>query len=157
MTDWLPAAVWVLLVVTYGGAANAWNGRDPGWYAGLPRPSLQPPDAVFAVMWPLGFALLVAAGLVFTRTAGPIAAWAGVGLLAASVVAALAWAWLFYVPHRLAAAALALAGAVVLTWCLVALVARTSPWAGLTLLPYAGWLTLAAALAGQYARADPAL
>lgn len=154
MTAWLPTATWVGLVVSYAALANVWNRHDPGWYAGLARPSFMPPDAVFAVMWPLNFALLLAVGVWFTRGVGAGTAWAGVALLAASVAAALVWAWLFYVPHRLGPAALALGGATVLTWCIVALVARALPWAGLTLVPYAGWLTVAAALSVQYARMD---
>lgn len=152
MTAWLATAAWVGLVVAYAALANVWNGHDPGWYAALPRPSLQPPDVVFAVMWPLSFVLLLVVGFWFPREVDAGTAWTGVALLAASVVAALLWAWLFYVPHVLTASALALAGAAVLTWTLVALVGRSVPWAGLTLAPYAVWLTVATALAVQYAR-----
>lgn len=72
-------------------------------------------------------------------------------VLAASVVAALAWAWLFYVPHRIGAATFALAVAAILTWALVALVARSVPWAaGVVLAPSALWLCVATALSVQY-------
>jgi len=73
-------------------------------------------------------------------------------VLAASVVAALAWAWLFYVPHRIVAATGALALAAALTWVLVVLVARSMPWAGVLLVPYAAWLSIATALSVQYSR-----
>lgn len=152
MTSWLATASWVALVVAYAGFATAWNRHDPGWYAGLTRPSFQPPDTVFALMWPLSFALLLGVGVWFTRAAASGTTWTAVVLLAASVAAALCWAWLFYVPHRLALAALALAGATVLTWGLVTLVAGSLPWAGLALVPYAGWLTVATALSVAYAR-----
>lgn len=80
MSAWLATATWVGLVVAYAALANVWNGRDPGWYAALPRPSVQPPDSVFALVW------------------------------------------------------------------------RSVPGAGLTLAPYAVWLTVATTLAVQYAR-----
>ena len=68
------------------------------------------------------------------------------------MVLALGWAWLFYVPHLLGAAAACLAGATVLTWVLLVVVFRTEVWAGLVLAPYALWLSVATALAVAYAR-----
>jgi tryptophan-rich sensory protein len=150
--DWLPSVAWVTVVIAYGVLANAWNRRDPGWYDSLPRPSFQPPDVVFAVIWPLNFLALLVAGVWFTRSEDPGRAWAAVGVLALSVGAALLWAWLFYVPHRLVGAAASLTVAIVLTWSLVALVAASVPWAAVVLVPYAGWLAVATALSVQYAR-----
>jgi translocator protein len=152
-----PASVWatgswLVLVAGYAVLSTVWTGHDPGWYAGLARPSFQPPDLVFAVIWPLNFLALFAVGLWFTRSVGDATAWGATVVLGTSIVAALTWAWLFYVPHRLSAAALCLAGAAVLTWVLVGLVARSVPWAGIVLLPYAGWLSIATALSLQYSR-----
>lgn len=152
MSGWAPALVWCALVLVYAVAANAWNGRDPGWYDRLPKPSFQPPDVVFGVVWPLNFLLLLVVGVTVVRTADASQAWTATGVLAVSVGLALAWAWLFYVPpHRLAAAAVALAGAAVLTWALVVLVARIEVWGGLLLVPYSAWLSVATALALAYA------
>lgn len=152
MTGWWPTVAWVGVVVVYAVLANAWNRRDPGWYDALPRPSFQPPDLVFAVVWPLNFLAMLVAGVWFTRSQDLGTAWGAVGLFALSVVAALGWSWLFYVPHRLAAAAGVLAVAAALTWGLVALVAASLPWAGVVLVPYALWLVVATALSVQYAR-----
>lgn len=143
---------WLVLVAGYAVLSTVWTGHEPGWYAGLARPSFQPPDLVFAVIWPLNFLALFVVGVWFTRAVDDAIAWRAVAVLGASVVAALGWAWLFYVPHRLSAAALCLAAAAVLTWLLVGLVARSVPWAGLTLLPYAAWLSTATALSVQYSR-----
>lgn len=152
MTSWLPTLTWCALVVAFAGLANAWNAHDPGWYAGLQRPAFQPPDAVFGVMWPLNFALLLVVGVTAVRSAPVDVAWASTGVLALSVVLALSWAWLFYVPHQLGAAATCLAGATVVTWALLAVVTRTEVWAGLLLVPYALWLSVATALSVAYAR-----
>lgn len=147
---WATAA-WVAVVIAYAGLSSVWTAHDPGWYARLAKPSFQPPDVVFGIMWPLNFAALLVVGVWFTLSV-PTSAWPATGVLAASVVAALAWAWLFYVPHRITAATVCLAVATVLTWVLVALVARSLPWAGLALVPYAAWLGIATALSVQYAR-----
>ena len=148
----LATGAWLVLVAAYAVLSTVWTGHDPGWYAGLARPSFQPPDLVFAVLWPLNFLALFAVGLWFTRVVGDATAWRAIVVLGISVVAALTWAWLFYVPHHLSAATLCLAAAAVLTWVLVSLVARSVPWAGVALLPYAGWLSTAAALSMEYSR-----
>lgn len=150
-STWATGA-WLGLVAGYAVLSTVWTGRDPGWYANLARPSFQPPDLAFAVIWPLNFVALFAVGVWFTRSVGDATAWRATAVLGISVVAALTWAWLFYVPHRLSAAALCLAVAAVLTWVLVGLVARSVPWAGIVLLPYAAWLSTATALAIQYSR-----
>ena len=150
-STWATGA-WLLLVAGYAVLSVVWTGHDPGWYAGLVRPSFQPPDLVFGVIWPLNFLALFAVGVWFTRSVGTATAWPATVVLGASVVASLTWAWFFYVPHRLSAAALCLFVAAVLTWALVAVVARSVPWAGIVLLPYAAWLSIAAALSVQYSR-----
>lgn len=152
-----PASVWatgawMVLVAGYAVMSTVWTGHDPGWYSSLARPSFQPPDLVFGLIWPLNFLALFAVGVWFTRSVDDATAWRATVVLGASVVAALVWAWLFYVPHRLPAAALSLAAAAVLTWVLVGLVARSLPWAGIVLLPYAVWLSTATALSVQYSR-----
>lgn len=154
MTTWAPTLTWCALVVALAALSNVWNGHDPGWYAGLRRPSFQPPDVVFAVVWPLNFALLLLVGLTVLRTAPRGQAWTATGVLAVSVALALGWAWTFYVPHALSAAALCLAAAAALTWVLVAVVARIEAWGGLVLLPYAAWLSVATALSVAYARLE---
>ena len=115
---------WIALVAVYAGLSSVWTARDPGWYAGLAKPSFQPPDVVFGIMWPLNFLALFAVGAWFTRSSAAEAVWPATLVLGVSVAAALAWAWLFYVPHRIGAATVALALAAALTWVLVVLVAR---------------------------------
>ena len=149
---WAATVAWVALVAVYAGLSSVWTARDPGWYSGLAKPSFQPPDVVFGIMWPLNFLALFGVGVWFTRSSEVTTAWPATLLLGASVVAALAWAWLFYVPHRIGAATVVLAVAAVLTWVLVAVVARQLRWAGVALVPYAAWLSIATALSVQYAR-----
>ena len=51
------------VVVTYASLAVRWTASGWQWYASLPRPAWQPPDAVFGVIWPFSFAALVVAGV----------------------------------------------------------------------------------------------
>lgn len=72
--------------------------------------------------------------------------------LALSVVAALAWARLFYVDHALWASAVLLIVATLLTVPIVVAAFITRTWVGAILVPYQVWLGLAASLSIGYAR-----
>jgi len=76
-------------------------------------------------------------------------------VLAVSVMAALAWAHEFYVPHELGRSAVALAVAAALTWALVLVAGGSLAWAGWVLVPYAVWMTVATSLSVGYWRPVP--
>jgi benzodiazapine receptor len=143
----------VLVVLAYAGLAGAWVSRDPGWYATLPKPSWQPPDLVFGIIWPYNFLALLVAGLVLTGSRPTRTAAAWLAVLVVTAAFALAWAYLFYVPHALMAAAVCLGGSAVAAWVLVLLAGREIPWLTVVLVPYAIWVSVATALAVDYSRA----
>lgn len=142
----------VVVVVAYAVLATRWVNADPGWYDALPKPSWQPPDVVFGIAWPYNFLALAVAGVAVTRTADRGRAGVWLAVLVLDVVFALLWAYLFYVPHALSSAAVALAAGAVLAWALVVLAWRVETWTGVVLLPYGVWLTVATSLAVGYAR-----
>jgi translocator protein len=150
--QFVPAAGFVLVVIVYAGLSGLWTSSEPGWYASLAQPAWQPPPWVFGVVWPLNFAALLVAGLTLSSRVAPREAMVALAVLTVSVVFALSWAYLFYVPHSLGAAALALAAAAVLTWVLVVTVWRSVPWTGAILVPYALWMSVATSLAVGYWR-----
>lgn len=156
-TQGLVRAGWgVVIVLLYAVGAGWWTSREPGWYASLRKPSWQPPDWVFGVIWPVNFLVLGVVSWAVGTGGRPEVGRTFLLLLAGSSAGALTWAALFYrPPHRLPAAAWALTGAAVLTWPLVGTSWSVSWWIGLILLPYAGWLSIAAALAHAYARLNP--
>lgn len=145
-------ALVITAVIAYAVLSGVWVGTDSTWYRSLEQPSWQPPPWVFGVIWPYNFiALTVVAAVV---------AWRGPGLrvsvllifLVASIAMALAWAYLFYVPHDLATAAIALSAAAALTVPIVVIAFLTGPLWGALLLPYQVWLALAASLSWGYVR-----
>ncbi len=69
---------------------------------------------------------------------------------AASVTAALVWAYQFYVPHNLSIAAIALAMAALLTLPVLYLTFKASLLIGFLLVPYQVWVAIAATLAWGY-------
>ncbi len=156
MTDGARTAftmAFISVVVAYAGLATVWVGADEGWYASLRKPAWQPPDVVFGIMWPLNFIALGVAGVSIARAATSREATMILAVLAASVIGALGWAYLFYVPpHRMLGSAFSLAVAAVLTWAVVALAFRVETWIGAVLVPYALWLSIATSLAFGYWR-----
>jgi len=74
----------------YAALSSVWTAHDPGWYARLAKPSLQPPDVVFGGVWPLNSLALLAVGAWFTRSDASTGVCPTALMLAASVVAALA-------------------------------------------------------------------
>lgn len=149
------AAAVLAVVVLYAVLASRWTSRAARWYAGLPRPSWQPPDVVFGVIWPLNFGAIAVAGLAVTFGSPGRDGIRWVLVLGASVALALGWAHAFYGPHDLGRAAVLLAGATVLTWGLAGLTLGLVTWAGWLLVPYAAWLTVATSLAVGYWRLVP--
>ena len=142
----------VAVVVGYAVGSGTWVSASPDWYDSLTSPGWQPPDLVFGLIWPYNFIALGLVGVLVAQRGAPgaVAAWLAVAL--ASVTCALAWAYLFYVPHRLEAAAVALAGAALLTALLVWITWAVTRGGALALLPYLVWVSLAASLAIGYDR-----
>ena len=139
------------IIAVYIVGASRWVATDDGWYRSLTKPAWQPPDAIFGLIWPYNFIMLVAATWVVASSATRTAQTVWLGCLALSVAAALTWAWLFYVPHSLVASGFALVAATVLTLPLVIIAFRSSIPLGVAMLPYQLWLAIATSLAFGYA------
>jgi translocator protein len=146
----------LVILAVYIVGSGLWVSAGGGYYRSLEQPSWQPPDAVFGIAWPYNFAVLGIVGtLVVINVATPSrAVW--LGCFAASVVAALAWANLFYIQQNPMGSAIALTLAAALTLPMVVVAFRYNLWAGLAMLPYIAWLCVATSLACGYAALNPA-
>jgi tryptophan-rich sensory protein len=151
MTRGLVGGFSTALVVAYAVGAGRWVSTDAGWYRSLVRPPWQPPDVVFGLIWPYNFVMLAVAGWAVAGRDSRSEHVVWLVSLALSVAAALAWAWLFYVPHSLTVSGFALTAATLLTIPLTVLTFRTSVPLGFALLPYQVWLAVATSLAFGYA------
>ena len=134
------------------GARQRLERARPGLVRRAPAAVLQPPDVVFAVMWPLNFALLLLVGVTAVRTfsdrrrvdrhrcaGGLRGAGARLGLAVLRPPPARGGGRLPGGGDR------AHVGAPLVVF-------QTEVWAGLVLAPYALWLSVATALAVAYAR-----
>ena len=151
MTRGVVSTISTIIVVIYIVGAGRWVATDTGWYRSLNQPSWQPPDFIFGFIWPYNFAVLIIAGFIVAARDSLTEQIVWLASLALSVMAALLWAWLFYVPHSLQASGFALGAATLLTLPLVVIAFRASPLLGLALVPYQIWVAIATSLAFGYA------
>jgi tryptophan-rich sensory protein len=114
----------------------------PGWYAGLHKPSFNPPNGIFAPVWTALYVLMAIAAWRVWRKAGlrPLR------LYAVQLILNGAWSFIFFGAHAVGAA---LAEIVLLLALVLAVTA--SFWgkdriAGLLFLPYAAWVLFALVL-----------
>jgi tryptophan-rich sensory protein len=145
------AAIGIGLVLIYAFGSGIWVSSSPGWYSSLVQPPWQPPDFIFGIIWPYNFIMLGIAAFNVAQSLTKIQTVTWLISFAASVAAALVWAYQFYVPHNLSIAATALGVAALLTIPVLYLTFKASLMIGLLLIPYQIWVTIATTLAWGYA------
>ena len=151
--SFLMLAVWLALTFAAGGIGSQFM---PGaWYAGLTKPSWNPPGWVFPPVWSLLYLLMgIAAWLVWCQ-GGFNANRKALGLFLAQLVLNALWTPLFFGLHRPGWAFLE----IIVLWSCIGATAyhfglRSRP-AGLLLLPYLAWVTFAAFLNFTLWRLNP--
>jgi benzodiazapine receptor len=146
------SVIGIALVLIYAIGSGLWVNTGDSWYANLNRPSWQPPGFIFGLIWPYNFVVLgIAAVVVSQRASKPLVA-IYLALFAASVAAALVWAYQFYRPHNLVAASIALAVTVLLTLPMTVTLFTVSVPVALAVVPYQVWVAVAATLSWRYSR-----
>jgi benzodiazapine receptor len=141
----------VVLVLIYASGSGIWVNSSPGWYSSLVRPSWQPPDFVFGLIWPYNFLMLGISAVKVSQIMNKSTTIIWLATFALSVTSALLWAYHFYVPHNLYFAAYALGATALLTLPILAITYRASLITGLLLTPYQIWVIVATTLAFGYA------
>lgn len=137
------AAGCALLVALLGGLAT-----DIGpWYAGLQRPSWQPPDWLFGPVWTLIYALCALSGATAWRALSDAGArlWLLV-LWSANAFFNVLWSLLFFRLHRPDWAQMEVGLLWLSVAALIAFSTRAHRTAGLLLWPYLAWVSFAAFL-----------
>ena len=152
MTPWRIAAVIVAvgLVVVYAIGSGRWVSTGSAWYQSLKQPAWQPPGAVFGLAWTYNFVALGVVGVAMSLGAPAGRVGTFLAALGLTIALAIGWAYLFYVPHALVPAAVALTACTLLTLLPLALAFAERPWLGWVLLPYQAWLLVATSLSWGY-------
>ena len=139
--DW---RLFLIFLATTGAAATTGAVFGPGaWYQGLAKPSWTPPGWVFPVAWTTLYILMALAA---TRVAPLSAAGYALAFWALQITLNTLWTPIFFGAHRMGMAMIIIA----LLWVTVAamLVAfwRLDRIAAVMIVPYLGWLSIAASL-----------
>ena len=142
----LTAASGIAIVLIYAIGSGLWVNTGDNWYANINKPSWQPPGFIFGIIWPYNFIVLGIAATVIGQRASKPAAFTYIAFFALSVTAALTWAWLFYRPHNLTGAAIALTLTALLTIPMTYILFTISIPMAIAVLPYQVWVAIAATL-----------
>ena len=146
----ITAGIGILLVFIYAFGSGIWVSSAPGWYSTLERPPWQPPSSFIGIIWPYNFIVLGFASVQVSKSLTRIENISWLVFFGLSIIAALTWAYQFYVPHNFTFATIALVLATVLTIPVLYLTFRASLVMGLLLIPYQIWVAIAASLAWGY-------
>lgn len=144
------------VVATAGLGGVASRETSSAWYASLRKPAIQPPAAVFGVVWPALYASITGAATATLAQADPEAARAYPRALAANLALNASWSWVFFRAHRLSPAVGVAAALAVSSGDLARRSWRVDRRAGAALVPYAGWCTFATLLTAAIRRRNPA-
>ncbi len=148
----LVAAASAMAVAAIGGTIT-----DLGpWYRSLAKPSWQPPDAAFGVIWTVVFACAAASGVIAWRHAKTAATreWI-IGLFAMNGFLNIFWSLLFFRLHRPDWALTEVCAFWLSIVILILFLGRLSRTASALLIPYIVWVSIAAALNVEVVRLNP--
>ena len=119
----------------------------PGWYAGLTKPSFNPPNAVFGPVWITLYALMgIAAWLIYDKKRSGAKIRRPLSIFVAQLVLNVLWTIMFFGIHHI------LGGFVIIValWILIAATIKMfwpiSKAAAVLLVPYFLWVGFATAL-----------
>lgn len=144
---WLALAVFILICLG-AGALGSWFTTPSldGWYAGLRKPSWNPPDWIFAPVWTTLYLLMAVAAWLVWRRAGFAGGRTALALFAVQLILNVGWSALFFGMRNPGAAFVE----IVLLWLAIVVtvaafrpVSRAAAW---LLVPYLAWVTFAGAL-----------
>jgi len=145
----------VPLVLLVGFTAGQLGGPDTPWFAGLNKPAIYPPPAVFGIVWSILFVLIGLALALVASAWGANGRGLALGVFAVQFLVSQSWSAVFFGMQDMMAGLYVIAASVVLLVVAIVLVWRVRRVAGLLLLPYLGWLCFAGALNYAFIQANP--
>ncbi|MFN4020117.1 MAG: TspO/MBR family protein [Erythrobacter sp.] len=145
----------VPLVLLIGFTAGQLGGPDTPWFAGLVKPAIYPPPAVFGIVWSILFVLIGLALALVASAWGAVGRGLALGVFAVQFLIAQSWSAVFFGMQDMQAGLLVIGVASLLLLMAIALFWRVRRGAGLLLLPYLAWLCFAGTLNYAFIAANP--
>ena len=116
------------------------------WYAGLAKPSFNPPNAVFAPVWTALYLMMAFAVWRILRLPPSLERRNALVLFAAQLVLNAAWSWMFFAVHSPALGMINIVPQLIVIVCAIVAFGRLDRLAALCLVPLAAWVAFASAL-----------
>lgn len=154
--NWVKLVVSVLFTVGIGSLGGLFTISEiPGWYAGLQKPSFNPPNWLFGPVWSLLYLLMgISFYLIWKQPVSTVRN-VGLTLFVIQFILNFFWSILFFNQHLIAAALLEM----VFMWIFILLTmiwfAKLSPTASWLLLPYLCWVSFATVLTAAIWKLNP--
>jgi tryptophan-rich sensory protein len=145
----------VPLVLLIGFVASQLGGSDTPWFAGLSKPSIYPPPAVFGIVWSILFVLIGLALALVASAWGAAGRGLALGVFAVQFLVAQSWTAVFFGMQDMQGGLIVISVAAPLLLLAIALFWRVRRAAALLLLPYLGWLCFAGVLNYAFIEANP--
>lgn len=152
----LALAGWLALCLAVGGVSSVFPAQNiPTWYAGLIKPPLTPPNAVFGPVWTLLYVLMgIAAWMVWKTRPSPCRR-TGLRQFLIQLAFNFLWTWTFFGRHQMVTALadiVILLGTIALTIWTFRKMSVTAAW---LLVPYLLWVAFATYLNLAFWRLNP--
>lgn len=133
-------------VLSFAVAAVASRFRPDAWYETIARPSWNPPNWVFPVVWPVLYVLIAVSGWLVWQARDRGCVRSAFIIYGLQLILNAAWMWIFFELHALHLATMEIALLAATIAVNVVLFWRIRPLAGILLLPYLAWVAFAAVL-----------
>lgn len=141
-----PAVGWVLALVAVAAVGGLATDTTSAWYLGLDLPAIQPPGAVFGIVWTVLYVMIAVAAVLLTRAPASPTRTTALRLLAVNLVLNVGWTWIFFQGESPVGAGVEIVLLLVSTVALALAARRVVPVAALLLVPYTAWVAFATVL-----------
>ena len=119
----------------------------PGWYAGLAKPSFNPPGWIFGPVWITLYALMgIAAWLVYDKGLKGADVKRALSIFTAQLIVNVLWSIMFFGAHHILGAFVIIVALWILIAATIQLFGKVSKPAAVLLVPYILWVSFAAVL-----------
>ncbi len=143
----------LLLGFLSGRAVSA--GGDNAWYVALDKPSVNPPDIVFPIVWTTLYILLGLALAMILNARGARGRGTAILLFALAFGLSLFWTPLFFGAHQVLAAAALIAAMLATAIAATVAFGRIRSAAAWLMVPYLVWISFAGVLTWSIHRMNP--
>nr|WP_281354688.1 TspO/MBR family protein [Roseospira navarrensis] len=134
------------MAASFATAMTAAVSRPGPWYAALDKPWWTPPNWLFPIAWSIMYALMSASAFLVWRFAPPGEAFAPLSAYAIQLVLNGLWSPVFFRMQWMGLAYLVVVAMWVAILYTIVLFFQINYWAGLMMLPYLLWVTVASFL-----------